>query len=382
MNQGQPGGSPTEAGPSRQPRLTPPPAPIVWGVAIVITVLIIYASRELVLLLFFSASLAYLLNPLVKMAESAAIRRELAVTGLFITLVVTLLLAAYFLVPRLRTEVNALTGNWPSFTQRLDEAVDALQAEIVADYPTARRLFPEREARYDKLNAFIEHQTANLPNLVGHLATIALAGVLIPFFTYFLLRDSHRMIQFLIDRLPAAQIETSVAVWCGIDRIIGRYLRGLAMDGLVIGVAAASGLWVLGVNYPLLLGVFSGLANVVPYLGPILGGGVAMLTALIQFKSLAPLGKVLTLYLSIKILDDVLIQPMTIGHSVHLHPMLLIASVIVGGHAFGLIGMVVAVPAVTVLQETTKLMLERRRYHAGLPATHPRRGVPIQHFVC
>ena len=382
MNQVQPGDATKGAGPSRSARSISPPASILWGVAIVITVLIIYASRELVLLLFFSASLAYLLNPLVKMAESVVIRRDVAVTGIFIALIVGLLAAAYLLVPRLRTEVNTLTGNWPSFTQRLDDAVDALQAEIVADYPTARHLFPEREARYDKLNAFIEHQTANLPNLVSHLATIVLAGVLIPFFTYFLLRDSHRMIQFLMDRLPPAQIETSVAVWCGIDRIIGRYLRGLAIDGMVIGVAATLGLWVLGVNYPLLLGAFSGLANVVPYLGPILGGAAAMLTALIQFKSLAPLGKVLTLYVSIKLLDDVLIQPMTIGHSVHLHPMLLIASVIVGGHAFGLIGMVVAVPAVTVLQETTKLMLERRRYHAGLPATHPRRGVPIQPFVC
>ena len=382
MNPVQPGDATKGAGPSRSGRSLSPPASILWGVAIVITVLIIYASRELVLLLFFSASLAYLLNPLVKMAESVVIRRDVAVTGIFIALIVGLLATAYLLVPRLRTEVNTLTGNWPSFTQRLDDAVDALQAEIVADYPTARHLFPEREARYDKLNAFIEHQTANLPNLVSHLATIVLAGVLIPFFTYFLLRDSHRMIQFLMDRLPPAQIETSVAVWCGIDRIIGRYLRGLAIDGMVIGVAATLGLWVLGVNYPLLLGAFSGLANVVPYLGPILGGAAAMLTALIQFKSLAPLGKVLTLYVSIKLLDDVLIQPMTIGHSVHLHPMLLIASVIVGGHAFGLIGMVVAVPAVTVLQETTKLMLERRRYHAGLPATHPRRGVPIQHFVC
>jgi predicted PurR-regulated permease PerM len=88
------------------------------------------------------------------------------------------------------------------------------------------------------------------------------------------------------------------------------------------------------------------------------------------------------LYLAIKLLDDVVIQPATIGHSVHLHPLLLIASVIVGGHAFGLIGMIVAVPAVTVLQETTKLMLERRRYQAGLPDTHPRKGIPVQPFAC
>src|SRR3990172_11001423 len=120
MNQVQPGGSPTEAGPSHQPRLTPPPASILWGVAIVITTLLVYLSRELVLLLFFSASLAYLLNPLVKMAESAAIRRELAVTGLFITLVVTLLLAAYFLLPRLRAEVSTLYRTSSSLTERLD----------------------------------------------------------------------------------------------------------------------------------------------------------------------------------------------------------------------------------------------------------------------
>ena len=107
-----------------------------------------------------------------------------------------------------------------------------------------------------------------------------------------------------------------------------------------------------------------------------------MLIALIQFKSLAPLAKVLMLYLAIKLLDDVVIQPMTIGHSVHLHPMLLIASVIVGEHAFGLIGMIVAVPAVTVLQEIIKLILERRRYRAGLSDAHSRKGVPIQPFVC
>src|SRR3972149_7778919 len=134
MTRVQPGDATTGAGPSRSARLTPPPASILWGVAIVITTLLVYLSRELVLLLFFSASLAYLLNPLVKMAESAAIRRELAVTGLFITLVVTLLLAAYFLVPRLRAEVSTLSGNWPSFTERLHEAIDGLPKGIYTAY--------------------------------------------------------------------------------------------------------------------------------------------------------------------------------------------------------------------------------------------------------
>lgn len=368
-------------GPGRVPFI-PPPSSIIWAVGIAIMVLILYVSRGLVLLLILSAGLAYLINPLVKMAESVAIKRGVAVTALFLGIGTSLIVTAYFLVPRLRAEVTALSSGSPSFTERLDEAIDAVQEEIMAEYPTARRLFPAREARYDRLNAFISQQTSNLPGLVGHLATIVLGAVLIPFFAYFLLRDNQKIIQFLMDRLPTPQIETSVAVWCEIDRIIGRYLRGLAMDGLVIGTAAALGLWALGVNYPLLLGAFSGLANAVPYLGPILGGGMAVLIALIQFKALAPLGNVLILYLFIKLLDDVVIQAATIGRSVHLHPILLLASVTTGGHAFGLIGMILAVPAVTVLQEVSKLLLERRRYQAGIPAPHPGKGIHTQPYVC
>jgi predicted PurR-regulated permease PerM len=355
---------------------------IFWALGIGVVALLVYASRDLVLLLLLSTAVAYLINPLVKTAESVAIRREVAVTSIYLGIGMSLLVTAYFVVPSLRAEATAISGSWPTFTERLDKAIDILQDEIVAEYPAARRLFSGRDARYKRLNAFIEYQTANLPNLVGHLATIVLAGALIPFFSYFLLRDSRKMIHFLMDRLPAVHIETSVAIWCEMERTIGRYLRGVVMDGMVITVMAGTGLWVLGINYPLILGAFSGLTNVVPYLGPLLGGGVAILIALIQFKSLVPLVKVATLYLSIKLLDDVVIQPVTIGHSVHLHPILLLASVIIGGHAFGFIGLTVAVPAVTMLQEITKLILERRRYHAGILTPNPKKAVTLPQYVC
>jgi predicted PurR-regulated permease PerM len=185
--------------------------------------------------------------------------------------------------------------------------------------------------------------------------------VLIPFFSFFFLRDSRRITQFVLDRLPASHIETSVAVWCEIDRSVGRYLRGVAIEGTVVGVAAAVGLTMLGVNYPLLLGAVTGLANVVPYLGPIIGGSVAALVALVQFKSLAVVTQVIILYLFLKLFDLVLVQPMAVGKGNDLHPVLLIASIIVGGHALGIIGMVIAVPVITILQRVARLLFERRR---------------------
>jgi predicted PurR-regulated permease PerM len=329
--------------------------------AIGFVTLLVYLSRDLVLILLLSVTVAYLINPIVKTAEAALIKRQVAVALIYLGIGVAFLFTAYFVWPRLRTEVNTLSNNLPSFTQRFDEAVDAIQNQIVAHYPAADWLFATRELRYEKLNTFIKQQTANLPTLLSHLATLALAGVLIPFFSFFFLRDSRRITQFVLDRLPASHIETSVAVWCEIDRSVGRYLRGVAIEGTVVGVAAAVGLTMLGVNYPLLLGAVTGLANVVPYLGPIIGGSVAALVALVQFKSLAVVTQVIILYLFLKLFDLVLVQPMAVGKGNDLHPVLLIASIIVGGHALGIIGMVIAVPVITILQRVARLLFERRR---------------------
>ena len=359
-----------------------PPLSIIWALVIAVVALLVYVSQDFVLLLLLSATLAYLINPIVKIAESAMIRRTVAVTAIYLGIGVAFLITAYFVFPHLRAEVNTLSRNLPSFSQRFDEAVDAIQSEIIAKYPAADSLSTTREVRYERLNAFIEQQVADVPLLLTHVASIVLAAVLIPFFSYFFLRDSRRIIGFVLDRLPPGHIETTVAVWCEIDRTVGRYLRGLAIEGITVGVFAALGLAILGVNYPLLLGVVTGLANVVPYLGPIIGGTAAILVALVQFQSLSVIAQVAILYLSLKLLDLLAIQPLAVGKGNDLHPVLLIASIIVGGHALGIIGMVIAVPTITILQRIAKLLLERRRYPTHALDSRPNSGVQSQPYVC
>jgi len=358
----------------------PPPPTIIWALAIAVVIVLVYVASDVVVLFILSAALAYVISPLVRMAESHAIKRKLAVTGIYLAILLTLATAAFLFLPRLRAEIENLSSG--SFTQQLNEALDILHSDLIAEYPATRQILGDPEARNEKLSALVERQTANLPNLLGHMAEAIVIAVLIPVFSYFLLRDSRGLIQLSMDRLPAVHIETSVAVWCEIDRIIGRYIRGLALDGLAIGAIAATGLWIFGVNYALLLGAFSGMANVVPYVGPFLSGTVVATIAMIQFKSLAPLAKVMTLYLCIKFCDLTFIHPMTVGRSVHLHPILLVASLLVGGHAFGLIGMVVAVPTVTTLQAVATLLLEHRRRGAGVRVARHVRTVPLQTYVC
>jgi predicted PurR-regulated permease PerM len=359
-----------------------PPASIIWIFGIVLVASLIYVSRDFVLILLLSATLAYLLNPIVKIAEGALIKRHIAVTVVYFTIAAAFLGAGYFFYPRLAAEIETLTSNLPSFGERLNEAIDAVQSEIVSQHPAAATVFATREVRYQTLNSFLEQQTKDLPLIVGQLASIILASVLIPFFAYFFLRDSRHTVQFFFERVPTHYIETSVAIWREIDRIVGRYLRGVALEGLALGTLAAIGLWLLGVNYPLLLGAFSGIASLVPYLGPILGGGSAVMVALVQFKSLAPIAKVVALYLGLKLLDIFAIQPLAVGQEKELHPMLLIGSIIVGGHALGIVGMIVAVPAITIIQRVARLLYERRRYNDPRALRQSESGVEIPPFVC
>jgi predicted PurR-regulated permease PerM len=190
------------------------------------------------------------------------------------------------------------------------------------------------------------------------------------------------VIQLALDRLPARHIETSVAVFSEVDRIVGRYLRGVAFEGTVIGIASGSGLWLMGVQYPLLLGLFSAVANVVPYLGPIAGGSAAMLVALVQFRSIEAVANVFLLYAAIKIIDVVAIQPIALGGGKELHPALLVGSILVGGQALGLIGMIVAVPVTTIMQKIALLLLDRRRYSRRLVAARSETEARIPAYVC
>jgi predicted PurR-regulated permease PerM len=336
-----------------------------WLVGGAAALVVLYLFRGLLLPLFLAATLSYLLNPLVTWVESREIRRSVAVGALYVGILLVLGLAAYVLGPRLRAEISALAERLPVMASQIERGVTLAVEDLAVAVPLTRRFLPGETTSPGWLERQLQGRAMHAAELFEHAGHLFLYAILIPFFAFFLLRDTRRMIAYTMDRLPPAHVETSVAVWCEIDGIIGRYLRGVALDGLVIGVLAAVGLWAIGAPYPLLLGVVAGLANSIPFVGPLLSAAVASLAMLTQGQGLAGIGRVVAFFLVLKALDDTVIQPLTIGRSVHLHPMLLLASVVVGNQTFGILGMIVAVPAVTALQETTRLLLEHRRVLAS-----------------
>jgi predicted PurR-regulated permease PerM len=347
----------------------------IWLLTIAGVAALAWLVRGLVLPVFLAMVFAYLLSPIVAWADTLAIRRSVAVGALFAVSITLLGGAGLLLGPRMVKEASALVERLPTLASQLDTALDGALRELVEAAPVFRRVLPEGGGWVHRLlldrppgdpSLFFEH--------VGHLFLLA---ILVPFFAFFLLRDMPGIVTAAMDRLPPRHVETSVAVWRELNGVIGRYIRGVVLDGLVVGGLAALGLWALRVPYPLLLGAFAGVANVVPFFGPLLSAAAAAFVVLLTpGHGLAGVVRLLLLFVFIKALDDTLIQPLTIGRSVHLHPALLLGSVVVGNHALGVLGMIVAVPVATVLQETVRLLLEHRRVLArrGLRADAGRLG--------
>jgi predicted PurR-regulated permease PerM len=328
-----------------------------------------WLARGLILPAFLAAALAYLLSPAVAWADALAIRRSVAVGALFAAIIAVLVVAAYLVGPVMLAEGAALMDRLPVLARQVDVGLDAVVRELAESAPALRRLLPEGG---NWVQRFVLNRGPGDPaDLFEHAGHLFLLAILVPFFAFFMLRDMHRLIAVAMDRLPPQHVETSVAVWREVNGVIGRYIRGLVLDGLVVAALAAVGLWAARVPYPLLLGAFAGVANVVPFVGPLLSATAAgLVVVLTPGQGLAGVGRVVLLFVVIKVLDDTIIQPFTIGRSVHLHPALLLGSVVVGSHALGVLGMIIAVPVATVLQETVRLLLEHRRVLARRDLRH------------
>ena len=357
-------------------------SPLAWLLVIGAVVGFGYLLHGLVIPIALAALLAYFLNPLVFWIQGFGIRRTVSVSALFAGFVLLLVLLATVVAPHFRAEIMALWSNLPGLAKTLEGGIDGLERELVKAYPQTERFLPKEPRQEGWLLKAIEARLGNASELLAHAGLIAFIIALTPIFAFFFLRDGGAIVAYLIDRLQPMHIETTVAVWCEIDRIIGRYLRGLALDALVIGAMATLGLWLVGAPYPWLLGAFTTLVNPLPYLGTILSVGVATIVAIANGLPFGRIGWIVAVYVVIRILDDLVVAAVTIGGSVHMHPMLVLVSILVGEHTLGLLGMVAAVPVVTVVKETARLLLEHRRNLARPHVPGSGRAGGIPGYVC
>ncbi len=333
----------------------------------------VIASRttHLLIILIAAMVIAYIFSSVIGAFERLGVKRSAAVILLFVLAGICAIAADLIFIPDLQQEITTVYAKVPEFSRQIRDALLLIAHNSAEKYPFIESGVMELIDNVFGPHGFLE-RTPKASEILRQATPIIMALILVPFFVFFLLKDWPSVMKRVMAGVPPAYVETTISVIEEINILVGKYLRGLAVDCFVVGALASAGLWIIGINYPITLGILSGVANIIPYFGPLIGCTVSSIVALMQYRSFDPLWNIVVLFLVIKLMDDLFLQPLLIGKGVHLHPMLLVITLVVGENLFGVMGMILGVPVVTAAQKTVGILLEhhretqRRKSKAGL----------------
>jgi predicted PurR-regulated permease PerM len=197
--------------------------------------------------------------------------------------------------------------------------------------------------------------------------------LLVPYITYFMLTDSARFKKFIIKSVPNAFFEKALLLFSHLDASLQSYIQGLLVLTFLEATSLAIGLRLLGINHALLLGVVAAFMAWVPYLGSVVGCVMVVLVAATDFPEQPWTAySCLILFLGVRIIDDFVFMPLTIGRQLHVHPLLSVLMLFLGATVAGATGLVFALPLFGVVAVTGEAVAQvvtdqrlRARYRAS-----------------
>jgi predicted PurR-regulated permease PerM len=359
--------------------------PIVW-LGIIVTTCLLLVLFQTVLWLVMPVLLAvvayYLLSPLVSAGVAGGLSRGRAV--LIVTVLLTVFLVAIGL--SIAPHVSKVTRDLPKTIQDYEQVGYRLatnaQKTLYVYFPFLQHVPPAARPPPTGRNlGFVSSEVVTPPPPVtpnedlendvaawqakysGDVALELLHWIpslmLVPYVTYFFLLDGPRFKIFLVRAIPNAFFEKTLYLFYRVEDQLRRYFQGLlaltALDAFCLGV----GLWFLGLNAPFF---FAGLAAVMawlPYLGSIGGGLLVALVAAHDFPGNHWLPyEVVGLFIGVRLLDDFVFMPMTVGRSLHVHPLLTVLMILLAGAVAGIPGLLLVMPVLGVVMVAGQIIGE------------------------
>jgi putative permease len=300
-------------------------------------------------LLVIAAILAYIIAPLARYLEFRGMGRTTATAVIFAAFLAVVGLSFSWIVPHVVSEVKNV------------------RLEVTAERATA--MIKTFEGDLERHLAFLGVKDLNLLERLQDL--VAMTGnqlyayflnavsllsslLIIPFVMFFLLKDWRDIKKYAISLVPNRYFEFVLTLLHKTDRQLGGYLRGTFLDSLIIGILSIIALLALKVKYAILLGIFAGLSNMVPFIGPIFGTIPPVLVVMLDGGGINRALWVVLAFLAVQFIDTSVVKPVVVARMVSLHPIVVLLAVIIGGKFFGVLGMFLSVPFTSIIKVVTE----------------------------
>ncbi|HEY9898252.1 MAG TPA: AI-2E family transporter [Pantanalinema sp.] len=293
--------------------------------------------------------------------------RWLAVLLVVVAFVVLVGAAVSLAVPLVLNQLQMILVQLPAGIENLQDQLDRLNG-----YLASRHL--RSDLRIDawvlpRLEGLGQSVASNLPGLLMGSFSGFFSGAMILVCSFYFLKDGSRLWRALLDALPSRASLQATYLQVELEQSLNRYVRGQLINAGVVLAAASTAFSLLGMNYGIVAGLIWGLAEIIPYFGLYLGLGTAVFLAMLQGGPVV--GKVILAGLVIWWTKDNIIAPRVMSHTTGLHPILIIAAVLMGGKLAGFLGILLAIPIMAVVVTTLRFWLQQQRARELGPVEPP-----------
>ncbi|MEK7357064.1 MAG: AI-2E family transporter, partial [Bdellovibrionota bacterium] len=293
----------------------------------------------------------YLLSPIVNSLERRGLHRNAAIMIPFLSTGVLIAVGIYNLLPLASQQFTLLESQLPKYQIDLANLVSSGE---------------ERFKGFSKLYNVSFSQTINswmiakttvissaLPQFISGSATVL---ILTPFLAFFMLQDGRRVSRSVLAIVPNNLFELALNLHHQLNAQMGGFIRARFLEAAIVGLVVWMGLQIADFPYAILLGVFAGVTNLIPYLGPLIGAVPAVLIALISEDAMMTssiginLFIITAIYLLAQLIDVALIIPFVVARIVNLHPVTVIIVIIIGSQVMGVLGMMISIPVASAIK--------------------------------
>lgn len=328
-----------------------------------VIMLFLYYAAGVVITLLLSILLAYFLDPAVELLERIGLPRTIAAVVIVLLLIVALLAVGYTVWARTAN----FADNWPKYSAVLRQVATNLEAKINGF---------EGQITPQEAGAKAATQSSGEPGVIhglimrsiGSLYELILEVTFVPFLVFFMLAGKRDTWHSTLRLFPVSR-RTQVKETLDDLRIVLRdYLAGMCILTLIVIAASSVFFWAIGLEYPVLLGIVSGLLNMVPYIGVVLSWMPAFVLALAKYSTVGWFLLIAAALLSIHIFALNLIAPHIVGKRVQLNAVAITIALLFWGWLWGGMGLLLAIPLTAVLRvvcDHTESLKPMGRWLAG-----------------
>ncbi|WP_223375814.1 AI-2E family transporter [Schnuerera sp. xch1] len=309
-----------------------------------------------------SAILAYIFNPVINYFEKYNIPRGLGILFLYILIIGIILVILISFIPRIGIELRGLLANLPIYFEQIINTFNDIyttfinMGNIPPIFQGIEELLPEG---ISSLQDIVVNNIRKLFDGVGEVVNKVVSLILIPILTFYFLRDKDEFVRRLYLTIPKRRRQDVKELLLEIDRSLSQFIRGRLILAFYVGIVTTIFLLVLDIEFAILIGLVTGIADIIPYFGPLLGFLPAIIFGFLNstMKGIW----VAIIFILIQWVENNVLAPKIIGDSTGIHPITVLLSLIIGGGMFGVMGMVLSIPVVAVLKIILGHFLDRIR---------------------